>query len=594
MDFLSSRLEPTGFLPPLNMQTDKGTTVHNTRQFTTVATVVPGSESLVSIVYLGQPIVKSHTGEGVSKSICEELCRYQIDPSQLEGGSYDGQYFHLNVPQHLTEQLNLSPQFQCTLDPLHLIGVLENRIRKDIAFAWLVSLTSSCQQIYKKFNWGKNYQALVEMCEKLDMRMRNLKTFSTTRFPNSVRAVFDTLIDDYKAVVKCLEDIKDGEDSGSEARKRADEAKAILRKVLSKSFVLQLSGTSDIYQNFGLIANLCQVVDLLPHERFDNVMAAVNNFDKMVKCIDHSECIKLSEKEADENQNKVSKCLWPRYHSALTSLEAGKFKGIDITKDHESNAYFTKLAKKHNDLSISTSAVDICKTKLLTLAKRLSVDLKSGVFEEPTVKTIEMIRNISDLRMFSLEVKRNGSVKTGHKLGNKFFTLVRKITASMDEIPDNEIKENFIKFLKVLEKHVKPMEEKTIDSKRLIKEFLADEKLFTGVELTLHSIVTSAVKVSVESVVESLVSRYEVHFDAKRQLKEDHALEEMEIAENGPELVHADRLLSLAMDKYWKEKDSADGTWHFCHKTNDIRTYSKDSKVVKKLMNVKPKFPFMT
>ena len=138
------------------------------------------------------------------------------------------------------------------------------------------------------------------------------------------------------------------------------------------------------------------------------------------------------------------------------------------------------------------------------------------------------------------------------------------------------------------------MEEKTIDSKRLIKEFLADEKLFTGVELTLHSIVTSAVKVSVESVVESLVSRYEVHFDAKRQLKEDHALEEMEIAENGPELVHADRLLSLAMDKYWKEKDSADGTWHFCHNTNDIRTYCKYSKVVKKLMNVKPKFPFMT
>ena len=110
----------------------------------------------------------------------------------------------------------------------------------------------------------------------------------------------------------------------------------------------------------------------------------------------------------------------------------------------------------------------------------------------------------------------------------------------------------------------------------------------------LSNKLTYAVKVSVESVVESLVSRYEVHFDAKRQLKEEHALEEMEIAENGPELVHADRLLSLAMDKYWKEKDSADGTWHFCHISNDIRTYSKESKVVKELLNVKPKFPFMT
>ena len=70
------------------------------------------------------------------------------------------------------------------------------------------------------------------MCEQLEMRMRNLKTFSTTRFPNSFRAVFDTLIDDFKAVVKCLEN-----DTRTDARKRADDAKGILRRILSKSFV---------------------------------------------------------------------------------------------------------------------------------------------------------------------------------------------------------------------------------------------------------------------------------------------------------------------------------------------------------------------
>ena len=117
---------------------------------------------------------------------------------------------------------------------------------------------------------GERITKLVEMCEQLDKRMRNLKTFSTTRFPNSVRAVFDTLIDDFKSVIKCLEDIvKNGEDGGSEERKRAEDAKSILRKVQSRSFVLQLCGTSEIYENFGLIANLGQVVDMLPHERYD-------------------------------------------------------------------------------------------------------------------------------------------------------------------------------------------------------------------------------------------------------------------------------------------------------------------------------------
>ena len=92
--YLSTRLSATGFLPSLGVVADKGTTVHNTRQFTTTATVVPGSSSLVNIIYLGQPIVKSHTGEGVANSIVEELTRYSITSAQqLESGSFDGQYF---------------------------------------------------------------------------------------------------------------------------------------------------------------------------------------------------------------------------------------------------------------------------------------------------------------------------------------------------------------------------------------------------------------------------------------------------------------------------------------------------------------------
>ena len=118
-----------------------------------------------------------------------------------------------------------------------------------------------------------------------------------------------------------------------------------------------------------------------------------------------------------------------------------------------------------------------------------------------------------------MEVRKDGAVKTGHKLVNKFVTSVRKITSSVDEIPDDELKENFMKFRKVLDKHTKNLEDNTIDSKSLIKKFLVREKLYRGTELTPHNIVTSTVKVSVESVLESLASRYEVHFDAKIQLK---------------------------------------------------------------------------
>ena len=50
-------MPPPGLIR-VNVQADKGTTVHNTRQFTTVTAVIPKAESLLNVVYLGQPLVK--------------------------------------------------------------------------------------------------------------------------------------------------------------------------------------------------------------------------------------------------------------------------------------------------------------------------------------------------------------------------------------------------------------------------------------------------------------------------------------------------------------------------------------------------------
>ena len=64
--YFETRLEQTGFNPPVNVQADKGTNYHRTRQFTSVVTIVPDSPALLTFVYLGQPIVLQHDGEGIS------------------------------------------------------------------------------------------------------------------------------------------------------------------------------------------------------------------------------------------------------------------------------------------------------------------------------------------------------------------------------------------------------------------------------------------------------------------------------------------------------------------------------------------------
>ena len=88
---------------------------------------------------------------------------------------------------------------------------------------------------------------------------------------------------------------------------------------------------------------------------------------------------------------------------------------------------------------------------------------------------------------------------------------------------------------------------KKITSISVLQDFLkTDLKLFDGVEVVLHGICCAAVKVSVESVVESLVSRYE-----SRSLDEHNAMDEMMIAENGPTIFKANSVLSAAMNNYW-------------------------------------------
>ena len=65
-----------------------------------------------------------------------------------------------------------------------------------------------------------------------------------------------------------------------------------------------------------------------------------------------------------------------------------------------------------------------------------------------------------------------------------------------------------------------------------------------------------------ENVSESLVSRYEENFDSSRQPTEQHSLDEMIIAENGPLLHHTNEMLERAINQYCRVANR-DGKWYF-------------------------------
>ena len=81
---------------------------------------------------------------------------------------------------------------------------MDVHIRKDSNFEWLLKIQTTCKEIYVKFNWGKNYEMLIETCMELEIAVANLNKFCDTRFANSVRFVFINIRTDFAAITKCL------------------------------------------------------------------------------------------------------------------------------------------------------------------------------------------------------------------------------------------------------------------------------------------------------------------------------------------------------------------------------------------------------
>ena len=329
-----------------------------------------------------------------------------------------------------------------------------------------------------------------------------------------------------------------------------------------------------------MVANICQIVDLLPHERYDDVQAAVDQFKLMVDSLeDHNKC--------------GEKCKWPRYHEDLVELQTSKsYQNVTLEKPYPTKQRQTRLTTQTAETRIARDVFDDVSVRLKTLVQRLLKELKCKVFDEKTIQMIELTRKVTDIASLAIDVNKYGHVSVGLQKSQDFIKAVRKITSTLNNIDDDQLDRAFSRFLKKLEETTS--KETQCDSKKLIKRFLSESALYTDIEVILHCICSAAVKVSVESNVESLVSRFKNHFGKNRQLSEEHALEEMLIAENGPILVHADSIIRKSLNSYFREHNPTDaGKWHFIKVRSRIQENTNKSLVMERMMAEKSKLSFM-
>ena len=148
---------------------------------------------------------------------------------------------------------------------------MDNHIREDSSFSWLVEIQTICREIFSTFRLGKNYEFFLKICKDLNVQMKKLTSFQMTRFADSVRFVFINLRIDYSAARLALVNVIASKENSSAVKGRhmAEKTKCVFRKINSWVFCLSLSGCADICNVYGIFSNICQEVNLLPQVRLD-------------------------------------------------------------------------------------------------------------------------------------------------------------------------------------------------------------------------------------------------------------------------------------------------------------------------------------
>ena len=378
-------------------------------------------------------------------------------------------------------------------------------------------------------------------------------------------------------------------------RNKGDKAQELKSKLLNEEFMLLLSGTTDIYEQFGVAVQISQSVHLLPHERLDQFQKAVAGMKSMSKILDHKDCPEVE---------PGKKCLFAQSHADKKSLkETNTIRGLSVVEKGPSRAaalsVLTRRMRQEQIVRMGQDTIASTDKRLKDLIDNLSEKLGEDVYTDDEKEIIEKTRIVLDLPALADLLKQPGEsvVKVQVTEFPKFLNAVKCIPVrSLREVPEEELRRQFSEYLSRLEEMTSSMSSEVLaksDPKELLKKFFDPKgKLYRGIEMVMQALAVSSVKVSCESVLESFVSKYESHFDVRRNMSEEGANEEFEIAINGPNIAHCDSVIKEAMDDYWSGKKSS---WHF-HKVSVVerlQNYDLDSKVLDRLKNTHSHLPYM-
>lgn len=166
---------------------------------------------------------------------------------------FDGQYFNLGIPGHLTRLLNLDNNVNFGWDWAHKLQLCETHAQK--SNLWIEPVCDVINEVLKKFSFGKCFEKALEIASNMDVDLKALLWWSNTRFAAYENLMFENFLDNYPVLRKVLEDIARSND------RKADDACSILKHMTTVDFVCKLLICKDFYRAIANTSKLLQKVD---------------------------------------------------------------------------------------------------------------------------------------------------------------------------------------------------------------------------------------------------------------------------------------------------------------------------------------------
>ena len=418
----------------------------------------------------------------------------------------------------------------------------------------------------------------------MEITFRAPRFFSDTRFPNYSYRVFYSFIENYPAIVKVLAEIQEaGQKQGASQRvkDKADIAAGFQSRILNIKFLLQLALICDIYYHFGCSAKILQIVNILPHEKYDMFQSGFR--DKLLEMktsVDPVDCacsvfvlqpkeevlvegdLELdSEVEDEDLQTAQEVCSWPLLHKFIRQYKKDFHVCGVLVPNLEADPPRpgTRQGLQHMLMDRNQGEGGLLR-KISENAKAVAAYLYKEleeVYNAEDRRMIKSIREVLDLKAILDQIQDVGAPATAALRTNAFLRAAQHIDPDMYKHCEfrtewREQHQHFLETLQSINSEVK--NSSSLSSMDILVLMLNTEaKRYQGCQLIMHIVTQAATIKSVESVVESWISRLEAHDRKERSLTEDSCQTELMIAVNGPLVQHCRGVVEEAMGAYWRQ-----------------------------------------